>query len=767
MVSDGDGLLGKPLARIEDLPLVTGRGRFAGDIDFPGQLHMRIVRSPHAHAEVRGVDAAAAREIEGVHAVWSAADTADIPPIDFRSDRRVEALKPFRQHVLARGRARYVGEPVAAVFAETPYIAEDAAELVEVDFDPLPPIVAADREPGEFAPGLGTEAALLTHTYGDAEAGFAKAHLVVSLDLRTGRHSGVPMETRGAIGVYDAERDRLALHGAAKVPHRNKETLIRMLGLAPERIHLHEGHVGGGFGIRGEIYPEDVLVLVAAKRFGRPVKWIEDRQEHLMAANQGREQRHRARLAVDWEGRILALEDEIWHDQGGYLRTHGVSVPNRTMCQMPGLYRVPAYRASCHVRLTNKTPAATYRAPGRFESSFVRERLMDAAAHRLGIDRVEIRRRNLIAASDMPYTVAYDEPEAETLRLDSGDYALLLDKALAAIGWEELRSGLARRRAAGEPAGAGIALFLEESGRGPSDGARIAVDADGAVEIVTGGASVGQGFETAMAQICAAALGVDYRRIAVVHGQTDRIPYGIGAHATRATVVTGSAVHATALAVRARALAAASELLQTPADRLTIGDGVVQPAAGGPSITLGGIVRARGADTLAAEEIFETPQTNFPYGAHIAVVRVDPGTGAVTVERFLIAYDVGRAVNSAMLEGQLVGGCVQGIGGALLEEFVYDDAGQPLAVTFADYLLPTVAEVPAIECLVTEDAPSPLNPLGLKGGGEGGINGVGAAIASAVDEAIGIPGAVDRMPIAPERVLALLRGRDSQRQRPR
>ena len=323
--------------------------------------------------------------------------------------------------------------------------------------------------------------------------------------------------------------------------------------------------------------------------------------------------------------------------------------------------------------------------------------------------------------------------------------------------------GLARRRAAGELAGAGIALFLEESGRGPSDGARISVDRGGKrVEIVTGGASVGQGFETAMAQICAAALGVDYRRIAVVHGQTERIPYGIGAHATRATVVTGSAVHATALALRAKALAAAAELLQTPADRLTIGAGVVRPAAGGPSIALGEIVRARGADTLAAEEIFETPQTNFPYGAHIAVVRVDPETGAVAVERFLVAYDVGRAVNSAMLEGQLVGGCVQGIGGALFEEFVYDEAGQPLAVTLADYLLPTIAEVPAIECLITEDAPSPLNPLGLKGGGEGGINGVGAAIAGAVDQAIGIPGAIDRMPITPERVRALLRGKQSQ-----
>ena len=500
MTVDRDDILGKPLARIEDPPLVTGRGRFVGDIDFPGQLHMRMVRSPHAHAGIGGIDAAAALALEGVRAVWSAADIAEIPPIDFRSDRQVEALKPYRQHVLARDRARYVGEPVAAVFAETPYGRRGRRRAGRRRLR----TASRDRRRRR---GAGRVRARSRHR------GRRCSPIPTAMPGRGSRRPmpwslsisapdaipAFPMETRGAIGVYDAARDRLELHGAAKVPHRNKETLIRMLGLAPERIHLFEGHVGGGFGIRGELYPEDLLVLLAARRFARPVKWIEDRQEHLMAANQGREQRHKARLAVDAEGRILALETEIWHDQGAYLRTHGVSVPNRSMCSLPGLYRVPAFRASCHVRLTNKTPAATYRAPGRFESSFVRERLMDAAAHRLGIDPVEIRRRNLIAAADLPYTVAYDEPYAETLPLDSGDYPLLLRKALEAVGWEELQAGLARRREAGELVGAGLATFLEESGRGPSDGARIAVDGDGGVEVVTGGASVGQGFATAMA----------------------------------------------------------------------------------------------------------------------------------------------------------------------------------------------------------------------------------------------------------------------------
>ena len=708
----------------------------------------------------------------GVVAVWTAQDIADIGPVDFRADRAAEALKPYRQPVLAKGRVRYVGDPVAAVFAEDPYLAEDAAELVVIEVRELPVIVSADDPPGEFDAGLGTEAAVMHHGYGDIDAAFANAERVIELDLRTGRHSGVPMETRGAIGRYDAANDLLELHGAAKVPHRNRETLVRMLGRDASRMHVHECHVGGGFGIRGELYPEDILVLLAAMRLGRPVKWIEDRHEHLMCANQGREQHHLARVAVDAQGRILGIDDEIFHDQGGYVRTHGSNVANRTMCTITGPYRVPAFRAVCHFRLTNKTPCATYRAPGRYESTFVRERLIDAIAAELGIDPIEVRKRNLIAESEMPYTIAYDEPHVADMVLDSGDYAGLLDKASAAFGWQALKVELARRRADGELVGAGIGMFIEEGGRGPTDGARIAVDANGDVEVITGGASLGQGFETAMAQICAEALGVDYRRVRVIHGQTDLIPYGIGAHATRATVMTGSAVNVAAKMVRKIAIDAAAEMLQTPAEELDIIDGAVarrgDPA--GPSVTLGEIARRLAPDAatpgqgdpgLAAEGFFTTKDTVFPYGVHLAVVRLDAGTGGVTVERFMVAYDVGRAVNPMMIEGQLVGGCIQGLGGALYEEFVYDDDGQPMAVTLADYLMPSLREAPEIEVLITEDAPSPLNPLGLKSAGEGGINGVGAAIAGAIGEAIGDPGAVRRLPLTPGRVMDLLRRADA------
>jgi carbon-monoxide dehydrogenase large subunit/6-hydroxypseudooxynicotine dehydrogenase subunit gamma len=763
-------VLGHRVTRLEDLPLVTGHGRYAGDINFPHQLHMRIVRSPVAHGRLVAVDATAALALPGVVAVWTNADIADIPPIDFRADKSAEILKPYRQPALARDFVRYVGDPVAAVFAEEPYLAEDAAELVVLDIEELPPILSASDTPGEFEPGRSSEASIYTHSFGDIDAAFRNARTVVELDLQTGRHSGVPLETRGAIGRYDVARDILELHGAAKIPHRNRETLCRMFGRSPSRLHVHESHVGGGFGIRGEIYPEDVLVLLAAQRLGRPVKWIEDRREHLTCANQGRQQRHIARIAVDADGRILGITDEIFHDQGAYVRTHGANVPNRTMNMLTGCYRVPAYRASAHFRLTNKTPAATYRAPGRYESTFVRSRLMDAVADKLGLDRVEIRRRNLIPASELPCCIEFDEPGLEALDIDSGDYAALLDKALVAFRWDELQADLKRRRAQGEFVGAGLAFFLEEAGVGPSDNAKIAVDTSGAVELVTGGASIGQGFETVMAQICAETLGVDYRRVRVIHGQTDRIDHGIGAHAARATVLTGGAVHATAKMVREKALEFASELLQTPADDLDIVSGTVQRRGGrsGPSITLGEIARriAPGSKLLAGRDPglsahgwYHTEHSVFPYGAHLAVVRVDADTGKVTVERFMVAYDVGRAVNPMLIEGQLVGGCAQGIGGALSEEFVYDQNGEPLSVTMADYLMPTLHDIPDVDVLLTEDAPSPRHPLGLKGAGEGGINGAGGVIASAVDDALGIPGAVTTLPLTPQRVKALLRKR--------
>ena len=754
--------------------MLTGRGAFVGDIGFPHQLHMRVVRSPYANAVLRSVNVTMALAAPGIVAVWTAAEIADLPPIDFR-DPAAETLRPYRQPLLARQRLRYVGEPIAAVFAIDPYLAEDAAEVVSVEADMLEPILDGSGALGSFAPGLSTEALVLRAGYGDVEAAFAAAHAIVALDLTIGRHSGVPLETRGALARFNAAADVLELYGAAKVPHRNRDALARMFGRSMSAVVLKEGNTGGGFGVRGELYPEDFLVCVAAMRLGRPVKWIEDRHEHLMAANHSREQHHQARAAVDADGRILALEDIFYLDQGAYVRTHGARVAEMTMAMVPGPYRIPAYRSVCHFRLTNKTPAATYRAPGRFEGTFVRERLIDAVADRLGLDRLTVRRRNLVTAAEMPFCRQLSALGTEIV-YDSGDYSRLLDKALAKIDWGSLQAELRRRRAAGELVGSGIAIFVEKGGLGPLDGTRVAIDSTGAVELVTGGSAVGQGFATAMAQICAGTIGVDYRQVRVVSGQTDRIQYGIGAHASRASVMTGSATHVAALKVRAKALEMAASLLQATPDELDIGDGVVmhRDLPGGGSISLAEIAGHLAPDSptlgerdpgLTAEGWFRTEHMTYPYGVQIGVVRVDADTGQVTVERFLLAYDIGRSINPMLVEGQLVGGFAQGLGGALYEEFRYDESGHPLSVTLADYLLPTAREAPPVEVLVTEDAPSPLNPLGIKSVGEGGINGVGAVIAAAIDDAIGLPGAVTRLPATPQRVKALLNATTTQRKR--
>ena len=746
--------VGRSVPRLEDRPLLTGQGRFAADISFAGQWTMRIVRSPIAHARIKSIESSVALKLPGVHAIWTHKDIAQIPPIPFRLTG-LKQLEPYRQPILAKDVVRYVGEPIAAIFAENAYVAEDAAELVELASEPLEATMLATEPPGSYGQELNTEPGILRKTYGDVDAVFRDAHSVVSLELSIGRHTGVPLETRGAIARYDEARDVLELHGAAKVPHWNRDTIAQMLERKKDSVQLYEGHVGGGFGIRGEIYPEDILVCVAALKFRRPVKWIEDRREHLIAANHSREQHHRVKAAIDAQGRILAVDDEFFHDNGAYMRTHAATVPDLAAAMLPGPYRVPAYRATGHIRLTNKTPCGTYRAPGRYESTFVRERLLDAIAAKVGVDKVEIRRRNLIRKSAMPYALGLDTLGTQIV-YDSGDYAMLLDKALKAARWDEIQKQLGERRKNGERVGAGIAMFVEKSGLGPFDTARAEIRPDGTVEVVTGVASIGQGVETVIAQICADTLGVDYTNIRVTHGQTDRIARGMGAFASRVTVMCGEATRLAATKLRARILEAAAELMQSRADALDIVDGeIVRHGRPGPSMPLAELARIL-PNTLSAEDTFESTHMVYPYGVHVAVVRVDADTGSVAIERYVIAYDVGKAVNPKLVEGQIVGGLAQGVGGALLEEFLYDENGEPLSVTFADYLMPTAREVPDVSILVSEDAPSPLNPLGLKGAGEGGANPVGAAIASAIDDALQRPGLVTQLPVTPQRLKVIL-----------
>jgi len=750
--------IGESVTRLEDGPLVTGRARFIADLNFPHQLHARIVRSAYACGQILSIDVREALAVDGVVAVWTAADMANVPNIPFRATA-IQGLGPYTQPPLARDRVRYVGEPVAVVIAEDAYVAEDAAELVIIEIDPADPYLDAFGAPPEFAPGHSCEPVVINKGYGDVDGAFADAHRVIELDLSIGRHSAIPMETRGLIARYDEARDVLELHGAAKRPHWNRDQLADLFKLSPSRVELYENHVGGGFGVRGELYPEDLIVCFATLKLKRSIKWIEDRREHLMAANQSREQRHLVRAAIDAEGRIGAIDEILYHDQGAYVRTHGARVADMTIGLLLGPYRVPAYRARAHYRLTNKTPAATYRAPGRFEGSFVRERLIEAIANDLRRDPIDIRRLNFIAPEEMPYERGLSALETEVV-LDSGDYDGLLGKALAFADWDSLRAKAAERRSAGELVGIGFGMFVEKSGLGPAEMVDMTVETDGSVTIVTGAASLGQGMETVIAQICADTIGTDYRRIRVLHGDTNRIPYGFGAHASRVTVMTGEATRRAAVIIRAKALDLAAEILGVDAAKLDIIDGVVLSLEGaGETLDLGEIARHLGPTSplrkdrepgLSTVAWYHSKHMNYPYGVHIAQVRVDMETGQVAVEDYAVAYDVGRAINPALVEAQIVGGLAQGIGGALFEEFLYDDNGQPLSVTFADYRMVTASEMPPVKVLILEDAPSPLNPLGIKGAGEGGVNAAGAAIASAIDDALQHPGFVRQLPVTPQ-----------------
>lgn len=749
--------IGQSIKRLEDRPLLTGTGRFLADENRDGQLYMRVVRSPIAFGRIEEIDTDDALDMDGVVAVWTSDDIVDLPQIDFRMTR-IEGLEPYRQWCLAKGYVRYVGDPIAVVFATSPYIAEDAADLIFADIDELDPVLRADAEPTDFMPetlpGLDNEAAVVRKSYGDLDGAFVQAAQVVELQVSVGRHTGVPMETRGALAVHDTETGVVTMYGAAKVPHYNRDAIARMLGLSQDQVQLSEGHVGGGFGIRGELYPEDVLVCHAARKLGRPIKWVEDRKEHLLAANHSRDQHYRMRAAVDPEGVIIGLDVEFFTDQGGYIRTHGATVSDLAAALLPGPYRIPAYRVAGRVRLTNKTPAGTYRAPGRYESSFARERLMDCIAARMGLDRFEIRRRNLLPAEAMPHDRGIKALGTDVV-YDSGKYHDLLARLEAHVNLPELQRQIAARRQAGEMVGYGIGYFVEKSGLGPEDLVRIHVQGNGAIRIVTGVASIGQGVETALAQICASTLGTDPERMEVIHGQTRLIEQGLGAFATRVTVMSGSATKLAAEALVEQVLDRAAEMTGTPRAELSFAGGEVRGARDGATLTLGHIAAANGGEIIA-EGRFRSDHMTYPYGIHFAQVRLDPETSGVEVERYVVAFDVGRAINPMLVEGQIVGAVAQGIGGAFLEEFVYDDAGQPLAASFADYLMPTAMEVPEVEVLLREDAPSPINPLGVKGAGEGGITAAGAALASAVEDAMGRTQLVDRLPMTSDRIFRWL-----------
>jgi carbon-monoxide dehydrogenase large subunit/6-hydroxypseudooxynicotine dehydrogenase subunit gamma len=760
----GIATIGQSAPRLEDARLVRAAGRFVDDIDLPGQLWMRVVRADVAHARIRGIDVDAARSAPGVVDVVTHADVARFGTIPLRLDFGIE-LESYLQHVLAGDRVRYVGEPVAVVVATDAYAADDAAELVALDYEELPPVLDAMEALEASATSLwedqGNEAALLTKRFGAVEEAFAQADHVVSAELRIGRHTGMPLETRGLVADWDAGRGELTVWGAALVTHYHRRALSRFLGLPINRIHMRGTDVGGNFGVRGDFFPEDLLVPFLSMRTGRPVKWTEDRAEHLVATNHAREQVHRIEGAFDADGRLLGLRDEIWHDKGAYIRPTGVVVSEISVGMLPWPYRVPAYEGSIHVVTTNKTPVGPYRAPGRFEGTFAREQLLTMAAHELGMDPVELRRINLLTTADLPFAPDHSMG-GEPFVLNSGDFTGLLEKAVAAAGFEEWRAEARALRAAGRLVGTGIGYFMDKSGLGVYETAGIDVDVDGTVRVLVGGSSSGQGIETVMGQIASETLGVPMEKIHVIYGDTDLIPDGVGSWSSRSTVIGGSATLLAARETVAKAQRIAADVLEAE-----LGDVVFEEGrafvAGSPDrgLTLAEIAQAADAVSntqrgevpgLGARSVYIDPAMNYPYGVGLGQVEIDPETGDVRLLRYFVAYEIGRAINPQLVEGQIAGGAAQGLGGALMEELTYDANGQPTATSFIDYMLPTASEMPPVGVLICEDAPTPTNPLGAKGAGESGIMPVGAVVASGIDDALGVSGVATTLPAHPERV---------------
>lgn len=721
--------IGTSVRRRRDAELIAGRGRYVADLALPGQAWLRVVRSPFAHARLVGVDVSAAAALPGVVGVFTAADLPDVRlPIrlPFASTPAAELVL---QPVLAQGVVRYVGEPVAIVLAEDPYVAEDAAELVVLDLDPLDAAV----DPLADTAGPLVHEALASNVvetvplrFGDVEAAFARADVVVRRRLAVQRHTAVPLETRGLVAEPDPTGARLTLWGAAKVKHYNRAAIAGMLGLDPAALRLVELDVGGGFGVRGELYPEDVLVPWAALRLGRPVKWVEDRAEHLVATNHAREQVHDVAVAATVDGRLLGLTSTAWVDQGAYVRTQGILPALLPAFHLPGPYVWEAFDVVAHAVLTHRTPVGTYRGPGMTEASFVRERALDLVAGELGLDPIELRRRNLVPAERMPFV--YDlGAGTPPIVYESGDFPAAFERLL-------LRARVDAERQAGH--GVGVAAVVEMGGIGPFEEASIETTTSGGVIVRAGVGSLGQGIETALAQIAADELGVGVDAVTVLFRDTDDVASGFGSFASRSVVVAGGAV-----------VLAARELKRRAAELLEVDPTTVDIEAHAVELTELGRISAR----------FEKEHPSFSFGAAASVVDVTADTGRVRVVRHVVAHDVGRAVNPELVHGQLAGAAAQGIGGALFEELRYDEDGNPLVVSLADYLMPTAHELPEIETILIEH-PYPGSPIGAKGAGEAGIVATPAAVANAVADALGSRGTgVDRLPLTPARVRALLR----------
>jgi carbon-monoxide dehydrogenase large subunit len=751
--------IGRPTPRSEDHRLITGTGRFVADIDREGQVWARTVRSPVARGRLHAVRTEAAASHPNVLAVVTA---RDIPGIDglrlpIRGHLSGEYNPYAMQPPLAIDAVRYVGEPIAIVVASDPYVAEDAAELVTADIEELTPVLdpveaAGDGAP-ELCPGVSRNVAseYRFRSGRPVDEVFANADLVICERFRTNRHSAFPLETRGLVAELDPASKRLTVWGPTKVKQTQLAALAGLLGLPASAIRFLEPDVGGAFGVRGEFYSEDFLIPWLAIELGRPVKWIEDRAEALVETNHSREHVFDVAVAATSDGALLGLRSQSWCSMGGYLRSTGLVLPESSAIHLPGPYRWLALDVTARAVLTNKTPAGTYRGPGEVEATFVRERMLDAVADRVGIDPVELRRRNLVPPESMPYSFGYG-PGENGIVYESGDFPAQLEALLDHTSYTRLRGEQAERRRMGELIGIGIGCGLDESGHGPFEDARIVAEQDGTYTCYVGLASGGQGTATTVAQIAAEHLDVPIESVTVNFHDTDAVPVGYGASASRQTVVGGSAVVLAAEDFGRRAKSAGAVALGIGENDVELADGSVTSRIDGSTVSLARLgVEGRGR--------FEKADIDFSFCAAMAVVVVDAGTGELRIERYVGAYDVGRAINPLTVDGLLEGAAAQGLGGALFEECVYDGSGRPLSTTLMDYLMPTVAQLPEIESLVFEFR-SRQNLLGAKGAAQNGIITTHAAVANAVADAIGRPASINHLPLRPSAVFELLHGSD-------
>ena len=769
---------GAPIRRNEDARLLRGQALFVDDVELPGMLHAAFLRSNLAHATIRSIDVSAARAREGVVAVYTAEDLGAywapgpllVPPPPIAG----LIFNQRTQVPLAKGKVRHVGEPLAVVLAQSRYLAEDALADIAVELDPLPAVVDLEKAGAETSARVhedvrGNIAAHVRQSRGNYAAARARADRIIARRFRYDHGASSPIETRGIVANWDARGNQLTVWDTTQGPVFLRNGLAAMLGLNERQVRVIAPFVGGGFGPKIMLfYPEEVVIPWAAKKLNRPVKWIEDRLEHFFATTQERSQIHDAEIALARDGRILGIKDTFLHDTGAY-NPYGLTVPINSQISILGPYVVENYESIFTAVFTNKPIVTPYRGAGRQHGVFVIERLMDIAAHELKLDRTDIRRRNFIPTDAFPYNNELINQDFAPLEYDSGDYEAVLDKTLDMIGYRRfLAEEQPRLRAAGRHVGIGLVCYVEGTGIGPYEGAKVQVQANGKVSIATGIGTQGQGHFTSFAQIAADQLGVEVTDIDVVTGDTDQFYWGAGTFASRGAVVAGNAVHAAALAVRQKILKLAAEHFECAEEDLEIANGEVSVVGvPGQAIKLGalalkanpmrGAVRPGTEPGLESTQYFGPPSGTTANGAHAMIVEVDPQTFALNVLKYVVVHDCGTVINPLILAGQVHGGVAQGIGNAFYEQLVFDDDGQLLNASLADYLLPTALEVPNMEIGHTVTA-SPLNPLGIKGAGEAGAIPVGPLFAQAIEDALALlPKGIElnEIPLSPNRLFEL------------